>query len=86
MWAFSAPRLIWSEFKYIYTPGLCDDGFPCPGESSVSSGLSGFFWVIGSGDVTIGQGNDNGSFEALAGWITSDVVGPFKGAPGTGHW
>lgn len=20
------------------------------------------------------------------GWITSDVVGPFKGAPGTGHW
>lgn len=20
------------------------------------------------------------------GWITSDVVGPFKGSPGTGHW
>ena len=20
------------------------------------------------------------------GWITSDVVGPFKGEPGTGHW
>ncbi len=20
------------------------------------------------------------------GWITSDVVGPFKGGPGTGHW
>lgn len=20
------------------------------------------------------------------GWITADVVGPFKGAPGTGHW
>ena len=20
------------------------------------------------------------------GWITSDVVGPFKGDPGTGHW
>jgi uncharacterized protein (DUF427 family) len=20
------------------------------------------------------------------GWITQDVVGPFKGAPGTGHW
>ena len=20
------------------------------------------------------------------GWITSSVVGPFKGAPGTGHW
>ena len=20
------------------------------------------------------------------GWITNDVVGPFKGAPGTGHW
>lgn len=20
------------------------------------------------------------------GWITDDVVGPFKGAPGTGHW
>lgn len=21
-----------------------------------------------------------------AGWITSDIVGPFKGEPGTGHW
>ena len=20
------------------------------------------------------------------GWITSEVVGPFKGEPGTGHW
>jgi uncharacterized protein (DUF427 family) len=20
------------------------------------------------------------------GWITSDIVGPFKGDPGTGHW
>jgi hypothetical protein len=20
------------------------------------------------------------------GWITADVVGPFKGEPGTGHW
>jgi hypothetical protein len=20
------------------------------------------------------------------GWITDDVVGPFKGEPGTGHW
>lgn len=25
-----------------------------------------------------------GSF--YGGWITSDVVGPFKGEPGTGHW
>jgi len=20
------------------------------------------------------------------GWITPDIVGPFKGGPGTGHW
>ena len=25
-----------------------------------------------------------GSF--YGGWVTSDVVGPFKGEPGTGHW
>jgi uncharacterized protein (DUF427 family) len=24
--------------------------------------------------------------EYYGGWITPDVVGPFKGAPGTGHW
>lgn len=24
--------------------------------------------------------------EFYGGWITSDVVGPFKGEPGTGHW
>ncbi|MFD2562332.1 DUF427 domain-containing protein [Aquimarina rubra] len=26
------------------------------------------------------------SSEFYAGWITSDLVGPFKGEPGTGHW
>jgi uncharacterized protein (DUF427 family) len=24
--------------------------------------------------------------EFYGGWVTSDVVGPFKGDPGTGHW
>jgi len=21
-----------------------------------------------------------------AGWVTNNIVGPFKGEPGTGHW
>jgi hypothetical protein len=25
-----------------------------------------------------------GSF--YGGWVTPDIVGPFKGEPGTGHW
>ena len=29
------------------------------------------------------RGNDGGFY---GGWITSRVVGPFKGAPGTSHW
>jgi hypothetical protein len=28
--------------------------------------------------------SNDGDF--YGGWITSAVVGPFKGAPGTGHW
>ena len=24
--------------------------------------------------------------EFYGGWITDEVVGPFKGEPGTGHW
>ena len=35
---------------------------------------------VGDEKVTPQPGNFYG------GWITSDVVGPFKGEPGTGHW
>jgi hypothetical protein len=31
-----------------------------------------------------GQGQESGDF--YGGWITSDIVGPFKGAPGTWGW
>ena len=54
-------------FSYIYTPGLCDGGYPCSPGGSVTDDLTGTFWAIGSGDPQVGQGNDNGSWPALQG-------------------
>ena len=54
-------------YSYVYTPGVCDQGEPCPGASSVTTGFLGAFWAIGHGDPIVGSGIDNGAFPAVAG-------------------
>lgn len=54
------------EYSYIYTPGICDSGYPCPGGgSSMTPATKGTFWIIGDGDPAIGLGNDNGTLPAV---------------------
>ncbi len=52
-------------YSYIYTPGICDGGYPCPNGSSMTPGARGVFWSLGSGDPAVGLGNDNGALEAV---------------------
>ena len=69
-----------SGYSYIYTPGLCDGGYPCQiGFSSVTPELSGDFWVLGAGDPAVGFGVDYGGWpategaSALDGWVDAYV-------------
>jgi uncharacterized protein (DUF427 family) len=57
---------------------------PTPAFSALAGWLSfypGRVACLVDGEVVRAQ---PGGF--YAGWITDDVVGPFKGGPGTGHW
>jgi hypothetical protein len=58
----------------------------CYGQSPVSSAVRGVFWAVGSGNPTVGLGNDSGIFSggllATDFWIKS---GTFTGAGGT-YW
>ena len=59
----TASRLISNDFQYIYTPGNCDNGYPCL-EEAVTENMQGRFWVLGAGDPAPGVGVDNGTFPA----------------------
>ena len=59
------PHLISSAFppgsySYIQTPGI----EPATTGSSVTAKFEGFFWAVGGGHPTHGQGRDNGTFVA----------------------
>lgn len=50
--------------RYVYTPGFCDEGYPCD-PFSVSLELDGDFWSLGAGDPLVGAGIDDGAFPAF---------------------
>lgn len=54
--------------SYVFTPGVCDGGYPCPGDgTSVTDDASGDFWLLGFGDPFEGAGIDSGAWPALEG-------------------
>ena len=76
--SFAAPVLaicvepqVFSTAGYIYTPGLCDEGYPCrspkPFISSITKRFSGKFWALTAGNPAPSAGNDNGGWPAREG-------------------
>ena len=70
------------DYSYVFTPGVCDSGSGCQ-PTSVTSQLTGAFWLKGYGNPQLGAGIDSGAYPALGGWAAY--------VPGTplylwGHW
>ena len=60
-------------YSYIYTPGLCDGGFPCDaGTASMSADADARFWALGFGDPLLGLGADSGFFDGRDRWLLRD--------------
>jgi len=78
----SCARQITSGNSYVITPG-CEANDCGTLQTSVTDDLVGYFWGLGEGDPEPGTGIDNGSFEALGGWL---YVYPGYGALITSTW
>jgi len=71
----NSARLFNSGSTYVITPG-CEAADCGAAHSSVTDAVSGRFWALGDGDPALGAGIDNGSFEALFGWLYTPVTYP----------
>ncbi len=58
---------------------------PSPGYADIIDHLA-FYPQRVSACFVDGERVSSGAGSFYGGWITADVVGPFKGAPGTLHW